>query len=181
MKLPESIDSAVSKFDELANSVSFGKSKKQSVEKSSDNSETPKQPTSKKFNKNVLWEWGAYAIRTVSVVLPTAIITTINEAWTKTSIGFSATLIIIALLIIYKEPINKFRGAAPGVLPFAIFLVLAMFFYSTAENLFIVGISGFGGSIVATPLHIKYMQTKASEKSDEVKALETIAQKLDKL
>lgn len=127
------------------------------------------------------WEIGAYTVRAVSVATPAAIIMTLENSWAKSGLGLLATLLIIALLIIFKEPIKIATNYAPGVIPFAIFIVVALFFDTTAKSLLTIGISGLAGSFAAIPLHIKYLACQKTEKSPELTALETIAESLKNL
>lgn len=124
------------------------------------------------------WEIGAYTVRGVSVVTPISIIMCIENSWVKTGLGLTATILIIALFIIFKEPIKKASSYAPGVIPFAIFIIIAIFFNTTAKSLLAIGISGLSGSTLAIPLHAKYLSYQKTAKSPELLALETIAEKL---
>lgn len=124
------------------------------------------------------WEIGAYSIRGVSVAVPAVVIMFLENSFVKSGLGLLATLLIVALLLIYKEPIKKAAGYAPGVLPFTIFIVLAIFFDTTAKSLFLIGSSGLGGSLLAIPFHLKYLNANKNEESEELKTLKTIAAKL---
>lgn len=124
------------------------------------------------------WEIGAYSVRGVSVAAPSITIMCLENSWVKTGLGLMATVLIIALLIIFKDPIKTASGYAPGVIPFAIFIVIALFFDTTAKTLLTVGVSGFGGSVISIPLHLKYLSHQKTEKSPELQALETIAERL---
>lgn len=134
-------------------------------------------------NKAVWWEVFAYVIRTLSVAAPVVVLNTINQTWTKTSFGLTTTLMIVVLLIIYKPQIKKLSSYAPGSVTFAIFLVISYFLYSTAETFMIIGACGLGGSVAASPLHIKYLNSLKKVEdipSDEVLALREISEKLNK-
>lgn len=136
----------------------------------------------KTVNKNTWWEISAYIIRTLSVAVPTCVIITIEGSWVKSGIGLTATVLLIALAIIYRQPLKKAMGYAPGVVPFTIFVIVALFFNTTANALLTVGISGLGGSIIAIPLHYKYLQSKKPPEEDpQVTVLKSIAEKLDSL
>lgn len=124
------------------------------------------------------WEVGAYTIRGISLIVPAAVIMTMENSWVKNGLGLLATVLIIALLIVFKEPVKKASGYAPGVIPFSIFVVLAIFFETTSQALLTIGISGLGGSVAAIPLHAKHLSCQQNEKSPELVALETIAQKI---
>lgn len=129
-------------------------------------------------NPGFAWEAAAYAVRGVSASAPAVVIMCLENSWVKTSIGLLATVLIIALLIIFKEPLKTAASYAPGVIPFAIFVVVAMFFQATSRALLTVGISGLTGSGIAVPLHLKYLSYKKTEKSPELQALEQIAEQL---
>ena len=136
----------------------------------------------KDFNKNTWWEISAYIVRTLSVGVPAAVIMTLENSWVKSGIGLLATFLLIALAIIYKEPIKKAAGFAPGVFPFLIFVIIALFFNTTANALLTIGLSGLGGSIVAIPLHYKYLQSKKPPEEDpQLTVLKDIANKLGNL
>ena len=136
----------------------------------------------KGFNKNTWWEISAYIVRTLSVGVPAAVIMTLENSWVKSGIGLLATFLLIALAIIYKEPIKKAAGFAPGVFPFLIFVIIALFFNTTANALLTIGLSGLGGSIVAIPLHYKYLQSKKPPEEDpQLTVLKDIANKLGNL
>ena len=144
-------------------------------------SATIKKTNSVLTTRGIGWEIGAYAVRALSVATPTAIIMTLENSWVKNGLGLLATLLIIALLIIFKEPIKVATSYAPGVIPFAIFIVVALFFHTTAQSLLAVGISGLAGSFAAIPLHVKYLSYQRTEKSPELTTLETIAESLKNL
>lgn len=136
----------------------------------------------KSFNKNTWWEISAYIVRTISVGVPAAVIMTLENSWVKSGIGLLATFLLIALAIIYKEPVKKAAGYAPGVFPFLIFVIIALFFNTTANALLTIGLSGLGGSIVAIPLHYKYLQSKKPPEEDpQLTVLKDIANKLSNL
>lgn len=136
----------------------------------------------KGFNKNTWWEIGAYIVRTISVGVPACVIMTLENSWVKSGIGLLATFLLIALAIIYKEPVKKAAGFAPGVFPFLIFVIIALFFNTTANALLTIGLSGLGGSIVAIPLHYKYLQSKKPPEEDpQLTVLKDIANKLSNL
>lgn len=136
----------------------------------------------KRFNKNTWWEISAYIVRTISVGVPACVIMTLENSWVKSGIGLLATFLLIALAIIYKEPIKKAAGFAPGVFPFLIFVIIALFFNTTANALLTIGLSGLGGSIVAIPLHYKYLQSKKPPEEDpQLTVLKDIANKLSNL
>lgn len=136
----------------------------------------------KDFNKNTWWEIGAYIVRTISVGVPACVIMTLENSWVKSGIGLLATFLLIALAIIYKEPIKKAAGFAPGVFPFLIFVIIALFFNTTANALLTIGLSGLGGSTVAIPLHYKYLQSKKPPEEDpQLTVLKDIANKLSNL
>ena len=136
----------------------------------------------KSFNKNTWWEISAYIVRTISVGVPACVIMTLENSWVKSGIGLLATFLLIALAIIYKEPIKKAAGFAPGVFPFLIFVIIALFFNTTANALLTIGLSGLGGSIVAIPLHYKYLQSKKPPEEDpQLTVLKDIANKLGNL
>lgn len=136
----------------------------------------------KGVNKNTWWEIGAYIVRTISVGVPACVIMTLENSWVKSGIGLLATFLLIALAIIYKEPVKKAAGFAPGVFPFLIFVIIALFFNTTANALLTIGLSGLGGSIVAIPLHYKYLQSKKPPEEDpQLTVLKDIANKLSNL
>lgn len=124
------------------------------------------------------WEIGAYAIRGTSVAVPASVIMCLENSWVKTGLGFMAAILIIAMLLIFKEPIKKAANYAPGVIPFAIFVIIAIFFDTSAKTFLTVGLSGLSGCALAIPFHTKYLSYQKSEKSPELEALETIAKKL---
>lgn len=134
-----------------------------------------------KKSSGIGWEIGAYTIRGVSVGTPAVVIMCMENSWVKTGIGLLATLLIIAMVIIYKEPLKKAMGYAPGVVPFTIFVVVALFFNTAANALMTIGISGLGGSVAAIPLHMKYLSMQQQEKTPEQQTLERIADSLEKL
>lgn len=138
--------------------------------------ETPK----KKIDKNIWWEISAYIVRGLSAGVPAAIIMTLENSWVKSGIGLTLTIVLVALTIIYKEPIKKAAGYAPGVIPFTIFVIIALFFNTTANALLTVGLSGLGGSIIAVPLHYKYLKAKENTDSKELSVLKDIAEALKK-
>lgn len=143
---------------------------------------TDKPPENKpKTTGNIWWEISAYAIRTTGIVAPSAIIATINHTWVKTSLGFSVTLMLLALFIIYQKPIKAAMNIAPGVIPFAVFLIAGYFFYTTATSLFIIGGSGLIGCSAAIPLHLKYAAETKDILSPETLALKALTEKLDNL
>jgi hypothetical protein len=124
------------------------------------------------------WEVGAYAIRSVSVVAPASIIMTLENSWVKSGIGLLAAFMIIALLVIFKEPIEKASNYAPGTFVFIIFVIIAVLFKTVSNVLLTVGISGMCGCGIAAPLHIKYLSYKKQEKSPELLAMETLCDRL---
>lgn len=128
-----------------------------------------------KFNKNNWFTIGGYALQTLSVVVPIAIITTLQDAWLKTGLGFGICAALFCLLIVFWRPIKKFNKTAPGVLPFAIIFLIALFFNMTMETIMIVAGSGLAGSVGATPLHMAYENSKKTETTPEVEALNKIA------
>ena len=134
----------------------------------------------KKIDKNIWWEISAYIVRGLSVGVPAAIIMTLENSWVKSGIGLTLTIVLVALAIIYKEPIKKAAGYAPGVIPFTIFVIIALFFNTTANALLTVGLSGLGGSIIAVPLHYKYLKAKENTDSKELSVLKDIAEALKK-
>jgi hypothetical protein len=158
----------------------------ETIDKNSESIKAKKEKLKSKVNKidkTVWWEIGAYLIRTLATAVPAVVIMTLENSWVKSGIGLTATILLIALALIYKEPLKKAMGAAPGVIPFTIFVIIALFFNTTANALLTVGLSGLGGSIVAIPFHYKYTQAqkaKENEDSEEVKVLKTIAEKLNK-
>ena len=127
------------------------------------------------------WEIGAYAVRGLSVIVPAAVIMFLENSWIKSGIGLLATLMIIALVIIFKQPIKQATSYAPGVIPFTIFIVVAWFFSTTAYALYTIGISGLGGSIAAIPLHLKYISAQEEVKSPEQIELERITNAIENL
>lgn len=151
------------KFTELRNKLS-AKPDKSSTESSS----------------GLGWEIGAYSIRGISVALPAVIIMFLENSWVKTGLGLLATILIIAMVIIFREPIKKAMGYAPGVVPFTVFVIIAIFFNTTANALMTIGISGLGGSIVSIPLHLKYISMQKGTKTPEQILLENIANKITK-
>lgn len=172
----------MSKLSEFRNVVE--KTKTETADKTSKIKEkvTKVSGKLKSFNKNTWWEISAYIVRTLSVAIPTCVIITIDGSWVKSGIGLTATILLIALAIIYREPLKKAMGYAPGVVPFTIFVIVALFFNTTANALLTVGISGLGGSIAAIPLHYKYLQSKKPPEEDpQVTVLKSIAEKLDNL
>lgn len=129
-------------------------------------------------NKNGIgWEIAAYTVRGVSVAIPACVTMAIENSWVKTGIGFLAMLLIVALFIIYKEPIKKASGYMPGVIPFSIFVIIALFFKTTSQALLTIGISGLTGSVIAIPLHAKYSLSKNAD-SEELHILRNIVDKL---
>lgn len=124
------------------------------------------------------WEIGAYSIRAVSVLIPVLVIMALENSWVKSGLGLLATLLIVAMLIIFRKPLGHAAGYAPGVIPFSIFIVIATFFNTTAKSLLIVGTSGLAGSVLAIPLHIKYLRYQKAEKSPELLALEALTSKI---
>ena len=151
------------KAKELLNAVSTKKSTK------TDNA---------KSKTGMGWEISAYTIRAASVSVPAVIVMCMENSWLRNGLGLMATVLIIALLIIFKEPIKKASGYAPGVIPFAIFVTLAIFFDTSAKILLTVGISGLSGSIIAIPFHVKYLSYQQKDKSRALTALENIADSL---
>jgi len=143
--------------------------------------ETGQDTTKNVSGGNIWWEISAYAIRTIGIVTPSAIIATINHTWLKTGIGFSITLVLLSLFIIYQKPLKSMMSYAPGVVPFAIFLIVGYFFYTTANSLFIIGGSGLVGCIAAVPCHLKYTIAVVHKESPEVIALRELTERLDKL
>lgn len=141
-----------------------------------------KVKTAKQESKNpgFGWEIAAYVIRTVGVGTPAIVIMCLEDSWVKTGIGLLATLLIIAMLIIFKEPIKTATAYAPGVLPFAIFVVLALFFQTSANALLTIGISGLASCGIAIPFHAKYLSQQDTKKTPELEALEAIAKSLEK-
>lgn len=129
-------------------------------------------------NPGIGWEIGAYSVRGLSVAIPAAVIMTLENSWVKSGLGLLAVVLIIALLIIFKDPIKRASSYAPGVIPFAIFVVISIFFDTTAQALFTVGMSGLSGCVAATPLHLVYLSKNKQTKSPELQALENIAKKL---
>ena len=127
------------------------------------------------------WEVAAYSVRGVSVAAPAVTIMCLENSWLKTGIGLFATLMIIALFIIYKKPIQKAMSYAPGVIPFSIFVAIAIFFNTVSNALLTIGISGLAGSVVAVPLHLKYTSLQETEKTPEQQSLERIASVLENL
>lgn len=127
------------------------------------------------------WEVSAYVLRGLSVAVPSGVIMCLENSWVKTGMGLLATLLIISLFLIYKEPIKKMMGYAPGVIPFACFVVISVFFQTTANALLTIGISGLAGSIAAVPLHLKYLSVQKQAKSATQTALENIAETLEKM
>ena len=148
------------------------------VEKSETNIEKPSKP--KKIDKNTWWEISAYIIRALSVVVPAGVIMTLENSWIKSGIGLTCTIVLIALAIIFKKPIKSAAGYAPGVIPFTLFVIIALFFNTTANALLTVGLSGLGGSIAAVPLHYKYLKGKENTDSKELAVLKDIADALKK-
>ena len=134
--------------------------------------------TTKKEGTGIGWEIGAYTIRGVSVALPAIVIMILENSWVKNGLGLLATLLIIAILIIFRKPLKNAAGYAPGVIPFTIFVIIALFFNTTAQALLTVGISGLGGSVAAIPLHLKYISVQKDVKTPEQKLLETIVNKI---
>lgn len=124
------------------------------------------------------WEIAAYAIRAVGTGTPAVVIMCLEDSWVKNGIGLLATLLIIALLIIFKEPIQTAAGYAPGVIPFAIFTAIAAFFQTTAYALLTIGISGLASCGIAIPFHAKYLSMQKAKKTPEQEALESIAASL---
>ena len=98
--------------------------------------------------------------------------------------AFDSTTIPLCLAIFPWAKFRKKKGAcyAPGVFPFLIFVIIAMFFNTTANALLTIGLSGLGGSIVAIPLHYKYLQSKKPPEEDpQLTVLKDIANKLSNL
>ena len=150
-KLTEKLDSAVDKTKKASKQPGFG------------------------------WEVGAYAMRIVPTATPAIVITCLENSWVKTGLGLTATLIVIALLIIMREPISKAMGYAPGVVPFAVFVALGIFFKTAANALLIIGGCGLGGCVLSIPLHLKYLSCQSEKKSPELQALEKISEAVEAL
>ena len=132
----------------------------------------------KRNTSGIGWEIGAYATRGVSVLIPAVVIMTLEGSWVKNGLGLLATLLIIAMLIIFKKPIKSASNYAPGVIPFTAFIVIAIFFNTTAKALLTVGISGLTGSIAAIPFHLKYLSYSKTEDSQVLELLNTLTNKL---
>lgn len=129
-------------------------------------------------NPGIGWEIGAYAVRGTSVIVPSVVIMALENSWFTTGLGLLATFVIMALLLIFKEPIKKASGYAPGIVTFAIFVVIAIFFDTVSDALLIIGLSGIAGSTAAIPLHLKYLSKNQQSKSPELMAIETLAERL---
>lgn len=127
------------------------------------------------------WEIGAYSIRGISVALPAVVIMFMENSWVKSGLGLLATLLIVAMIIVFKEPIKKAMGYAPGVIPFTIFVIIAIFFNTVSNAFLTIGISGLAGSAAAIPLHVKYLSLQNTKKTPEQEALERIASSLENL
>lgn len=123
------------------------------------------------------WEIGAYGVRTICVGVPAAVIMSLEGTWVKNGLGLMATILIIALFIIYRKPIKAAANYAPGVIPFSIFMLIGIFFNTTAASLLTIGVSGLTGSILAIPLHAKYL-SKQNTESDELQALRAMNKQL---
>ena len=126
------------------------------------------------------WEITAYLIRAVGTGTPAIVIMCLENSWVKTGMGLLATLLIISMLIIFKKPIETATNYAPGVVPFAIFTVLAAFFQTTSYALLTIGVSGLASCGIAIPFHTKYLSMQATKKTPEQEALEQIANALNK-
>lgn len=131
-----------------------------------------------KMSSGLKWEIAAYAVRAISTATPAVIVMFMENSWVKSGLGLTATVLLVALAIIFKEPLKKAMNYAPGVIPFTIFVIIAIFFNTTAKALLAIGISGLGGSIVAIPLHAKYLAYTDDTESPELQALKAIAKKL---
>lgn len=164
------------KLEEAKSALNAKKDKAAKVAKKA---KAAKVKVAKKFKTpGIGWEIGAYAVRSISVATPAVIIMTLENSWVKTGLGLLATFVIIALILIFKEPIKKASDYAPGAVIFTIFIVIAIFFKTVSNVLLTVGISGVGGSILSVPLHVKYLSAQKQEKSPELLALEQLAEKL---
>lgn len=140
-----------------------------------------KKPAKEHSKSGIGWEISAYTLRGVSVVIPASIIMIQENSWAKSGLGLLATLMLIALVVIFKEPIKKAAGYAPGVVPFTIFVIIAIFFRTATDALLTVGISGLSGSVASVPLHLKYISKQSQQKTPQEEALESIAESLKNL
>jgi vacuolar-type H+-ATPase subunit I/STV1 len=132
----------------------------------------------KKYNKNIWFLVSAIAIQVLAVIIPMAVITTLNDAWQKTGLGFGIIVILFGLLVIFWRYIKLFNKMAPGVLVFGIIFVVAFALNTTMETIMIVTGSGLLGSVGAMPLHILYTnkqkEKEKSEETPEVKAIKDL-------
>lgn len=142
------------------------------------NAKPDKNAKTEKISSGIGWEIGAYAVRAGSVGGTAITIIAIENSWLKNGLGLMATLLIISLLLIFRKPIKSATNYAPGVIPFSIFIVLAIFFDTTAKSLFTIGISGLIGSVAAIPLHLKYLSYSDTNESPELKTLMNIIKKI---
>lgn len=110
------------------------------------------------LGKNVWWEVAAYAVRIVCCATPAIIIMYQENSWQKASLGLLASLVIVAIIMILYKPIKQLFSLAPGVLPFGIFIAVSIAFKTMADAFLIIGSCGLFGSILAIPLHYKYLQ-----------------------
>ena len=87
----------------------------ETIDKNSESIKAKKEKLKSKVNKidkTVWWEIGAYLIRTLATAVPAVVIMTLENSWVKSGIGLTATILLIALALIYKEPLKKAMGAA---------------------------------------------------------------------
>lgn len=130
-----------------------------------------------KLTKDTKWEVLAYLIRISSCIIPAVIIMYTENSWKKASLSLLGSLVLVAIAIILYQPIKNAMSFIPGVVPFGIFVAIAIAFKTMADAFLIIGISGLCGSVLAVPFHYKYLQSLS--KDDEI--LTTLSEINDKL
>ena len=133
---------------------------------------------SKPFTKDTWWEIAAYAVRLLSCAIPAIIIMYQENSWQKASLSLIGTLLLIATIIILYRPIRAATKFIPGVIPFGAFVGIAFVFKTMADALLTIGIAGLVGSIIAIPLHYKYLSTQSSKADESLNSLKEIAETL---
>lgn len=111
------------------------------------------------LGKNIWWEIAAYTVRILSCAIPAVVIMYQEHSWQKASLGLLASLVILATVIILYRPIKSLFKLAPGVLPFSVFIIVALLFKTMSDAFLIVGSAGLIGSVLAIPLHYRYLQS----------------------
>jgi hypothetical protein len=138
------------------------------------NAKTPPKIKSGAKYPGIGWEIAAYIVRALFVLVPAITIMALKDSWLKTGLSLLATLLIVSLLIVFKDPLKKASGYAPGAVPFAIFITLALLFKAVSNAFLTIGVFGLLGCLITIPLHLKFLSYKEQEKSPELQALETI-------